>query len=509
MTNGIWILGDQLSQKQAALERFKEDKIKTPVIFIESLDYARQRRYHAQKLVLVWSAMRHFAEELRAEGWPINYCITTDFQIPLSAWIEEHQIRELWIMTPTDLPFQKIIENLILPCKTEFIANNHFLWSKEAFQAWATNRKRLLLEDFYREGRKRFQILMDEKKPIGDQWNFDKDNRKPPKKLPKTPNTLEFLPDQITESVLAKVQTLQTLTYGKLQPFRWAVTRSQALQVLEYFIQENLGYFGTYQDAMVTNEFTLWHSLISPYLNLGLLTPKEIIDLVESAYFEQDIPLNNVEGFIRQILGWREYMQGLYHFLGEDYSQHNWFCHDHELPDFYWDREKTEMNCLHQVLKQVEETGYAHHIQRLMILSNFALIVGVAPQAIEAWFHGAFIDAYDWVMQTNVLGMGQFADGGILASKPYASSANYIHKMSDYCGNCVYNQSDRVGEKACPFNFFYWDFLNRHYDKLKTSGRMNLMLGNLKRINESEMEEMQKLAKKWREKFIQKSVCSI
>jgi deoxyribodipyrimidine photolyase-related protein len=448
--------------------------------------------------------MRHFAEELRTEGWPVNYCVTDVFQAPLSAWIEEHQITQLWIMTPTDLPFQKLIENLVLPCKIELIANNHFLWSKEDFEAWATNKKRLLLEDFYREGRKRFQILMDGQKPIGGQWNFDKDNRKPPKKLPKTPNALEFLPDQITESVLAKVQTLQTLTYGKLQPFRWAVTRSQALQVLEYFIRENLGYFGTYQDAMVTNEFTLWHSLISPYLNLGLLTPKEIIDRVEIAYFQQDIPLNNVEGFIRQILGWREYMQGLYHFLGEDYSQHNWFCHHHELPDFYWDGTKTEMNCLYQVLKQVEETGYAHHIQRLMILSNFALIMGVAPQAIEAWFHGAFIDAYDWVMQTNVLGMGQFADGGILASKPYASSANYIHKMSDYCGNCVYNQSDRVGEKACPFNFFYWDFLNRHYDKLKTSGRMNLMLGNLKRINESEMEEMQKLAKQWREKNIQK-----
>ena len=506
MTNGIWILGDQLWEKQAALARFQEHKTETPVIFIESLDYVRQRRYHAQKLVLVWSAMRHFAEELRTEGWPVNYCVTDAFQAPLSAWIEEHQITQLWIMTPTDLPFQKLIENLVLPCKIELIANNHFLWSKEDFEAWATNRKRLLLEDFYREGRKRFQILMDGQKPVGGQWNFDKDNRKPPKKLPKTPNSLEFLPDQITESVLAQVQTLQTLTYGKLQPFRWAVTRSQALQVLEYFIRENLGYFGTYQDAMVTNEFTLWHSLISPYLNLGLLTPKEIIDRVESAYFEQDIPLNNVEGFIRQILGWREYMQGLYHFLGEDYSQHNWFCHDHELPDFYWDGTKTEMNCLHQVLKQVEETGYAHHIQRLMILSNFALIMGVAPQAIEAWFHGAFIDAYDWVMQTNVLGMGQFADGGILASKPYASSANYIHKMSDYCGNCVYNQSDRVGEKACPFNYFYWDFLNRHYDKLKTSGRMNLMLGNLKRINESEMEEMQKLAKQWRETNMQKSM---
>jgi deoxyribodipyrimidine photolyase-related protein len=504
MSNGIWILGDQLWEKQAALARFQEHKTETPVIFIESLDYVRQRRYHAQKLVLVWSAMRHFAEELRTEGWPVNYCVTDVFQDPLLAWIEEHQITQLWIMTPTDLPFQKLIENLVLPCKIELIANNHFLWSKEDFEAWATNKKRLLLEDFYREGRKRFQILMDGQKPIGGQWNFDKDNRKPPKKLPKTPNALEFLPDQITESVLAKVQTLQTLTYGKLQPFRWAVTRSQALQVLEYFIRENLGYFGTYQDTMVTNEFTLWHSLISPYLNLGLLTPKEIIDRVEIAYFQQDIPLNNVEGFIRQILGWREYMQGLYHFLGEDYSQHNWFCHHHELPDFYWDGTKTEMNCLYQVLKQVEETGYAHHIQRLMILSNFALIMGVAPQAIEAWFHGAFIDAYDWVMQTNVLGMGQFADGGILASKPYASSANYIHKMSDYCGNCVYNQSDRVGEKACPFNFFYWDFLNRHYDKLKTSGRMNLMLGNLKRINESEMEEMQKLAKQWREKNIQK-----
>ena len=331
MANGIWILGDQLGQKQAALERFKEDKT-TPIIFIESLDYVSQRPYHAQKLVLVWSTMRHFAEELRSEGWPVEYCITDDFQIPLSAWIKEHQITNLWIMTPTDLPFQKLIQNLALACKIQFIANNHFLWSKEDFQDWAKNRKRLLLEDFYREGRKRFQILMDGKKPIGDQWNFDKDNRKPPKKLPKTPNTLEFLPDKITESVLKKVQGLNALTYGKLQPFRWAVTRSQALQVLDYFIRENLSYFGTYQDAMVTNEFTLWHSLISPYLNIGLLTPKEIIDRVETAYFQQDIPLNNVEGFIRQILGWREYMQGLYHFLGEDYHQNNWFVYLVVLP---------------------------------------------------------------------------------------------------------------------------------------------------------------------------------
>jgi deoxyribodipyrimidine photolyase-related protein len=359
-----------------------------------------------------------------------------------------------------------------------------------------------LLEDFYREGRKRWQILINDNQPVGGQWNFDKQNRKPPKDRLKTPSPLWFKTDEITCQVIADVQALDIPKYGKIEPFCWGVTRSQALQVLDHFLSNCLPTFGPYQDAMITGEETLWHSLLSPYLNIGLLTPLEVITAVQIAYTRDNLELNSVEGFIRQVLGWREYMRGVYHFLGENYADYNWFNHQQPLPAFFWDSTQTEMNCLQQVLSQVENTGYAHHIQRLMVLSNFALIFGVSPQAIENWFHSAFIDAYDWVMQTNVLGMGQFADGGILASKPYAASANYIDKMSDYCRGCVYKKNQRVGDLACPFNFLYWDFLSRHRDKLKFQGRVNMILGNLDRMSHDELTQIHLQSQNLREHFL-------
>jgi deoxyribodipyrimidine photolyase-related protein len=227
-----------------------------------------------------------------------------------------------------------------------------------------------------------------------------------------------------------------------------------------------------------------------------MLHPQEVIAAAEQAYHEQDLPLNSVEGFIRQVLGWREYMRGLYWYVDEDYSDRNWFGHDRPLPDFFWTGE-TEMNCLHQVIDQVRRTGYGHHIQRLMILSNFSLIAGLQPQAVEKWFHAAFIDAYDWVMQTNVIGMGLFADGGVLASKPYAASANYVNRMSDYCRGCHYNPKKRAGEDACPFNFFYWDFLARHRDKLQSQGRMSFILKNLDKMEPQELEAIRDRAQTW------------
>lgn len=499
MTTGIWILGDQLWTGQAALSGCEEAKKQTPVILIESQNYARQRPYHQQKLVLLWSAMRHFAEELSLAEWTVTYEIADDFETPLKDWIKINKITEIRVMTPNDRPFRQLIKNLQIGCPITFVPNNHFLWSQHNFQQWANSRKSLLLENFYREGRKQFNILMEGNKPVGGQWNFDKQNRKPPKSSLKTPLALGFEPDKITQSVIDEIKMKDFPCYGEIEPFRWAVTRSDALSVLEYFMTQCLPLFGTYQDAMVTGEETLWHSLISPYLNLGLLNPKEVIEAAQKAYLNCNLALNSVEGFIRQVLGWREYMNGLYNYLDNDYFQSNWFNHTESLPDFYWDSSKTDMNCLYQVLSQVEKTGYAHHIQRLMILSNFALIVGVSPQEIEAWFHSAFVDGYDWVMQTNVIGMGQFADGGILASKPYASSANYINKMSDYCGDCCYNHSDRTGEKACPFNFFYWDFLYRHQEKLKSQGRMSLVLGNLKRMDVGELEKIHALAQDWKQ----------
>jgi deoxyribodipyrimidine photolyase-related protein len=497
MTVGIWILGDQLWVQQAALSSCEQKRHKTPVILIESLHYAKQRHYHRQKLVLIWSAMRHFAEELRCKGWSVTYETADDFEVPLKTWVRKNNITELRVMAPNDRPFAQMISSLKLSCQVIFVPNNHFLWTEEDFKKWANTQKSLIMENFYREGRKRFNVLMEGNQPVGGKWNFDKQNRKPPKGKLNTPGALWFEPDKTTKEVIDWVKSEDLPAYGDAEPFRWAVTRQQALQVLDFFIQHRLPMFGPYQDAMLTGEETMWHAMLSPYLNIGLLQPLEVITSAEKAYQQNKLDLRSVEGFIRQVLGWREYMHGVYHHMDTDYPERNWFNHTQPLPEFYWDAQKTDMNCLHQILTQVQRLGYAHHIQRLMVLSNFALISGVSPQELEEWFHGAFIDAYDWVMQTNVIGMGQFADGGVLASKPYAASANYINKMSDYCGSCVYNHQERTGEKACPFNFFYWDFLDRHRDQLKSQCRMNLILPQLERISPEELKKIRQKTLVW------------
>ena len=498
MKQGIWVLGDQLSLQQAALQEMSDRPSQTPIVLIESREWATQRPYHQQKLVLVWSAMRHFADELRQAGWPVTYQIAENFETPLQKWIAAEGITELLVMQPSDRPFRQLIQALDLPCDITILPNNQFLWQDGEFKQWAKGRKNLLMEYFYREGRKRFSVLMEGNDSVGGQWNFDKENRKPPKKGGlDTPEALWFEPDAMTCEVMEWVKKGEFSSYGNLESFRWGVTRKQALQVLHAFLEQRLPTFGPYQDAMVTGEDTMWHALLSPYLNLGLLQPMEIIRAAEQACQARDLPLNGVEGFIRQILGWREFMYGLYHHVDEDYPNRNYFEHKQPLPKFFWDSSKIEMNCLHQVLQQVERTGYAHHIQRLMILANFSLIAGLLPQDVEDWFHAAFIDAYDWVMQTNVIGMGLFADGGILASKPYASSANYVNKMSDYCKSCQYDPKARTGDRACPFNFFYWDFLSRHREKLATQGRMSFILKNLDKMAETERQEIRDRATDW------------
>jgi deoxyribodipyrimidine photolyase-related protein len=493
MTVGVWILGDQLWEGQAALQSCSDIK-NLPVIFIESLNHVKIRPYHKQKLVLVWSAMRHFAEELKSKQYLVSYQMTDDFQEPLQNWVKEKGITELRVMAPNDRLFADAIKDV--GCPINLIPNNHFLWNRQDFISWAGKRKRLLMEDFYREGRRRFNILMEGKQPVGGEWNFDKLNRQPPKGKLNTPEAKWFEPDKITQEVITYVNSLSIPTFGELTKFHWGVTRSDALKVLEWFIQNRLPDFGPYQDAMVTGEETMWHSMISAYINIGLLQPLEVIQAAEKEYYQQGLSLSSVEGFIRQVLGWREYMHGVYHYVSVDYRNKNWFDHTHPLPEFFWTGE-TKMNCLRQVITQLKNTGYAHHIQRLMVLSNFALIAGLSPQEVENWFHATFIDAYDWVMQTNVIGMGLFADGGVLASKPYAASANYINKMSDYCKGCSYNNKERIGEKACPFNFFYWNFLERHRDKLETQGRMSFILKNLDRMSEEEIEAIRQKATDW------------
>lgn len=503
MTVGIWVLGDQLWAEQAALQTCAQQPAQTPVILIESLQQAIAIPYHLQKLVLVWSAMRHFADELRDRGWQVSYYQQAEsFKTPLLAWIAVNQITELRVMMPSDRPFARMLQALDLPCDLTLVPNNHFLWNDDTFQTWATPRKRLLMEDFYREGRRRFGVLMVGDQPRGGRWNFDKENRKPPKGRLSPPPPLSFAIDTITQAVIDTIKQSprfeQQRQYWQVEPFDWAVTRNQALQVLDHFIQTRLSGFGPYQDAMVTGEYTMWHALLSPYLNLGLLQPLEVVQAAEQAYLDHEAEwdISGVEGFIRQVMGWREYMHGVYSHVSDDYPTKNWFNHTQPLPEFFWTGE-TEMNCLHQVIQQIREIGYAHHIQRLMILANFALIAGFSPQETEQWFHAAFVDAYDWVMQTNVIGMGLFADGGVLASKPYAASANYINKMSDYCKNCRYSPTERLGENACPFNFFYWNFLARHRDQITTQGRMSFMLKNLDRMAGEELETIHQQAQSW------------
>ena len=501
MVVGIWVLGDQLWQGQSAIASRIQDKANTPIILIESLTHIKERRYHKQKLILIWSAMRHFADELKADGWQVTYETAESFEAPLKEWITQNNIDELRVMEPADRPFSDLLDELKLSCELVQTPNNHFLWSTQEFEDWASTRKSLLLESFYREGRKRFDILMKGKKPVGEKWNFDKENRKPAKGKISPPEPLIFEPDEITQAVVEIVEEADYPTFGESDSFGWAVTRSQALEVLDDFVSRRLVTFGPYQDAMVTGEDTMWHALLSPYLNIGLLQPMEVIDAIASAYeaaqnTKETIPLNSVEGFIRQVLGWREYMRGIYNHVDDDYPSRNYFEHTHSLPDFFWTGD-TKLNCLHQTIDTVKRTGYGHHIQRLMILANFSLISGLSPQEVEDWFHAAFIDAYDWVMQTNVIGMGLFADGGVLATKPYASSANYVNKMSDYCKGCEYDKKARIGDKACPFNFFYWDFLDRHREKLSSQGRMNFILKNLDRMSEEELNEIHQKAEDW------------
>ncbi|MFM7087017.1 MAG: cryptochrome/photolyase family protein [Cyanobium sp.] len=521
MSHGIWILGDQLHADQAALAHFRPGQAR--VLLIASQSVLAQRPYHRQKLVLVWSAMAHFAAELQLAGWVVDHLQAERFSTALEGWCREHGITDLHLMEPADRPFREAIARTLqrfgsaAAPQLHWHASNAFLWSRQEFSAWASRYKQLRLELFYREGRRRFGVLMEDSappgsktpngeppkgEPLGGSWNFDRDNRKAPPAGLQGPEPLGFEPDALTEAVIERVEALDQQRRsaglaplpGVSRPFRWAVTRQQALAVLEHFITTRLEHFGPYQDAMVRGQPTLWHALLSPYLNLGLLHPLEVIRRLEQAGRERGTPLASLEGVIRQILGWREYTHGLYHHFGADYSQRNHFGADAPLPAWLEQLEGSGMACMDTVLGELQQTGYAHHIQRLMVLANWGLLAGLDPQAFTAWFHRLFIDGFDWVMQTNVLGMGLYADGGLLASKPYAASGNYIRRMSDYCRGCRYDVRQRTGAKACPFNALYWDFLDRHEAVLRGNPRMGLVMKQLEKLDPAEREAIRTTA---------------
>jgi deoxyribodipyrimidine photolyase-related protein len=343
------------------------------------------------------------------------------------------------------------------------------------------------MEYFYRDMRRKTGLLMEGDEPAEGKWNFDHDNRKPAPGEVDYEGPLQFEPDAVVEEVLDLVEARFGAHFGDLRPFHFATTRAQALEVLAYFVKYALPKFGDFQDAMLNDNRFLYHAVISPYLNIGLLSPLEVCEAVAEAYAKGQAPINAAEGFIRQIIGWREYVRGIYFLEGPDYPERNVLRHDRELPKLYWGAE-TKMNCLAKAVQQTQQEAYAHHIQRLMITGNFALLAGIDPHQLHEWYLAVYADAFEWVEAPNTVGMSQFADGGIIASKPYVSSGAYINRMSDYCKSCAYKVSQKTGEGACPFNLLYWHFLDRHRERFSSNPRMGNMYGTWDRMDADKRE---------------------
>ena len=485
----VLVLGDQLSHDLSALRA--ADKAHDVVVMAEVADETGYVPHHPKKIALVLSAMRHFAEELRAEGWTVAYTRLEDPEGPASiagallGQAQAHGAVQVLATMPGEWRLVQSLQNAPLPIT--LLTDDRFVASLDDFNAWAEGRKDLRMEYFYRLMRRKTGLLMEGDQPAGGKWNFDHDNRKParPDLLRAGPHRVE--PDAITAEVLDLVEARYGQNFGTLRPFQYAVTRRDAMRALEHFLQHLLPDFGPYQDAMLTDDRFLHHSLFSVYLNIGLLNPVEICTRAEEEWKAGRVPLNSAEGFIRQIIGWREYVRGLYFSEGPGYAARNTLGHDRDLPALYWGA-NTGMACLSHAVAQTRDEGYAHHIQRLMITGNFALLAGVDPGQVHEWYLSVYIDAFEWVEAPNTVGMSQYADGGIIASKPYVSSGNYIERMSDYCGGCAYSVKAKAGPGACPFNLLYWHFLIRHRDRFQANPRMAQMYRTWDRMDEKRRE---------------------
>lgn len=482
----ILVLGDQLSLDLSSLRQ--ADRSQDVVVMAEVMAEATPVPHHPQKIALVLTAMRKFATSLRASGFRVLYSKLDDpdtgpsLPAELLRRMEETAAAEIIVTSPGDWRLLQALQDAPLPIR--FLPDDRFLCPPEVFAAWAEGRKSLRMEWFYRDMRRSTGLLMDGAEPAGGQWNFDHDNRKPAAPDLMRPTPLRFIPDAETEAVLDMVATRFPSHFGRLRPFHWPTDRLQALQALDHFITHSLPRFGDEQDAMLESDPFLSHSLLSPCLNLGLLSPLEVCQRAEAAYLTGKAPLAAVEGFIRQIIGWREYVRGIWAITGPDYLTRNALNHTAALPPAYWGA-PTKMNCMSKSVAQTRDLAYAHHIQRLMVTGNFALLAGVDPAAVHDWYLAVYIDAFEWVEAPNTLGMSQFADGGLLASKPYVSSGAYIDRMSDYCGGCQYRVKDRTGPRACPFNLLYWHFLNRHRDRFAANPRMAQMYRTWDKMAES------------------------
>ena len=493
------ILGDQLNEQISSLSDC--DKQNDVVLIAEVREEATYVKHHKKKIVLLFSAMRHFASQLRDANFNVAYRYYDDEdnqgsllnEVKLA--LQRHNLQHVVVTFPGEYRLLKSMQQWeqVLGVSVEIRPDDRFISTPEQFSKWADGRKQWRMEYFYRDMRRQTGLLMEGDQPIGGKWNFDHDNRKsmPADVQPPKPYTVE--PDETTQAVMKLVENTFPDHMGKATDFSYAVTRLQALEVAKQFIDQRLPNFGDYQDAMREGDVWLFHSHLSFYLNSGLLLPLEVMQMAEQAYFDNAAPLNAVEGFIRQILGWREYVRGFYWHCMPTLQHDNYFEHTRALPEFYWTAH-TNMNCMRQCISDTKQHAYAHHIQRLMVIGNFSLLAGLDPVAVNEWYLLVYADAYEWVEMPNVSGMILFADGGKLASKPYVASGQYINRMSDYCKNCGYSVSKKTGPKACPFNYLYWDFLIKHQDKLAKNPRMALIYKSLGRMSEDNIAAMQEQA---------------
>ncbi len=505
--NLILVLGDQLTPTLSSLAA--GDPARDRVLMAELHDEATYVRHHKKKIAFLFSAMRHFAVELRAAGWNVDYVKldAADNQGSFSGQVvhalAKHRPERLVVTEAGEWRVAQMLAQwpAQFSIPVEVLADTRFVCTPLAFRRWAAGRKQLRMEYFYRDMRRQTGLLMDGDQPVGGKWNFDAENRKAADADLFMPRLKMRPPDAITAEVLALVEARFGDHFGDLAPFGFAVTRADAEAAFTEFVKKALPHFGDFQDAMLVGQPFLYHAVIALYMNCGLLDPLRVCRRVEAAHRAGKAPLNAAEGFIRQIIGWREYVRGIYWLEMPGYERSNFFGHTRGLPDFYWTAQ-TDMTCVREAVTQTREHAYAHHIQRLMVTGNFAMLAGIDPHELHEWYLSVYADAYEWVELPNTVGMSQFADGGLLASKPYAASGAYINRMSDYCRSCRYDVKQRTGPQACPFNALYWDFMARHRAKIGNNPRMAQMVRTYdkfsaeerQRIAESAAEILEKLA---------------
>jgi deoxyribodipyrimidine photolyase-related protein len=479
----VWVFGDQLHRRIGALRDREPDDCR--VLLVESELKITSKRWHRQRLHLVLSAMRHFAQELRDEGFEVDLRRAPSFVQGYRDHCDEFDVERVVVMEPMSWDMTELLGRLGSSGVVETLPNDQFFCHYAEFGTWADGRKQFKMEDFYRWQRERFGVLMDGDVPAGGKWNFDHDNReKPPKDGRSWPAIADFELDDIDAEVIDVIESLGDDVWGSGADGTWPVTRQQALTRLDEFIETGLEPFGPHEDAMLATEWKLAHSVLSSCMNLGLLHPTEVVEAAEVAFRERDLPINSVEGFVRQVLGWREYVWCVYWRWMPDYRSRNHLGATRPVPPAFTGQAMTEMACVSNAVGHLDAHGYTHHIERLMVFGNLALTAGVDPWAMTEWMWASFVDGAEWVMLPNVIGMALHADGGMMATKPYASGGAYINKMSDSCRACRFDPKQRTGDDACPFTTLYWDFLARNASEFSNNYRMAQQLSGLRRLSD-------------------------